>query len=259
MWKWWNIAEVKPTTNTEEEKTMRMKNRSMETNGNDDIFYLCKNGEAEAIVQRYIEEGRPKGGASAVRFYELCEGLFNMNWNYKKYWIDKDRNSEGILTREDLFQSTMCLVLEKLEEYDQSKPFSYWFYGICNRACRKEFQYVKKQSSVLSLNEFVNYNDEDDCELIDILPSENSDFTNLSILISLSRERLGKLNVNYRNAFILKVIYGYDTKEIAQMLHVSVSTVNNWVHRGKDKLKKFNCAETPENDHENVQEEEKVL
>lgn len=236
---------------------MRKEKRNMETTDTNATSYLCTDTSAEDIVRKFIEVGRPEEGPSADRFYELCKHLFDVNWKHQKFWVNDGKKGEGILTKNDLFQSTMYSVLAKLETYDQEESFANWYYTICNRACRKEFNQIKQHSSVLSLNVPIMNNEEDDRELMDTLQDGDFDFTQGIIVGSWLEEVLGELKDNYRAAVILKIILDYDTKEIAQMYHVKESTVNNWIHRGKERLRVLVCKDDPGFDYESEHKEER--
>jgi RNA polymerase sigma-70 factor, ECF subfamily len=53
------------------------------------------------------------------------------------------------------------------------------------------------------------------------------------------RAAMRTLPAHYRSALVLRVLEGLSYREIAQMLEVPVSTVETWIHRGRQRMKQL--------------------
>jgi RNA polymerase sigma-70 factor (ECF subfamily) len=53
------------------------------------------------------------------------------------------------------------------------------------------------------------------------------------------RAAMRKLPADYRSALVLRVLEGLSYREIARLLEVPVSTVETWIHRGRQRMKQM--------------------
>ena len=93
---------------------------------------------------------------------------------------------------------------------------------------------IEKSPHTMNKRKYNIYNS----DIIDLL--NNNSFCNQKIkLIYADPPYTNRLPDTYRTALYLHYYEGYSFKEIAKMLHLSVSAVSMRISRGRDQLKEF--------------------
>jgi len=160
----------------------------------------------------------------------ICETLVRVN-----------RFELGDWTIEDLAGEVMVKVISNLEKYDNAYSFNTWYSQICKNTFFKHYNTYKK----VNLNEISAVKDEDDAEvsIFDTISSgldiEDSFVKSQSIAWNELMGAIEDLNTNYKMAIQMCYIKGFSVKRAADEMGVAESTVNNWLARGRKKLKEF--------------------
>lgn len=109
---------------------------------------------------------------------------------------------------EDISQEVFMSVYKNLNKFREESNIYTWIYRI---AINKTYDFFKKKKNELEINE----------EVLLIADEFNSD-TNI-----LLQEKLNLISEKEREIIILKDIYGYKLKEIADMKNMNLSTVKS--------------------------------
>lgn len=115
------------------------------------------------------------------------------------------KNSEDA---EDIAQEVFMSAYKNLKNFRSDSNIYTWIYKI---AINKTYDFFKKKKVNLELNEVI----------LDI--EDGVDLNNNLML----KEQLEKLPENERELVILKDIYGYKLKEIAEMKNINLSTIKS--------------------------------
>jgi len=114
----------------------------------------------------------------------------------------------------DLIQDTYMKVIERISSYSNNS-FNSWIYTIAKNTA---LDYLKRKK-------------EEYIEDPDILSSSSNNNPYLRYAISL-------LNEDEKDVFLMKVLCGYTTKKIAQILSLNIYMVNSLYYQAKEKLKR---------------------
>lgn len=135
-------------------------------------------------------------------FDEIFEEYFDRIY-YKVLGVVK--NPEDA---EDISQEVFMSVYKNLKNFRSESNIYTWIYKI---AINKIYDFFRKRKIELDINE-------------EILMLEDS--TNIETPIFLE-EKLGLISSKEREIVILKDIYGYKLKEIAEMKNINISTIKS--------------------------------
>ena len=129
---------------------------------------------------------------------------------YKTAWIYL-RDEQDIA---DALQNTILSCYENIQRLREPKYFKTWLIRILINNC---YDIRKKREDFAPLEEYE--------------PPAAEDSYNLEL-----KEALTALDEIYRIPMLLYYRYGWKTKEIAGLLHVSTSTIQTRLARGREKL-----------------------
>ena len=135
-------------------------------------------------------------------FDEIFEQYFDKVY-YKVLGIVK--NSDDA---EDISQEVFISVYKSLKKFKGESNIYTWIYRI---AINKTYDFLKKNKTMLEINE-------------EILSLEYNVDMNTNMILT---EKLKKISMQEREFVILKDIYGYKLKEIAEMKDMNLSTVKS--------------------------------
>lgn len=131
---------------------------------------------------------------------------------------------------QDLVQEVFIKAYTKIQSYNSDLPFSPWIYRIAHNEFINAIKKRKTESlSFLDLDTFLPF----------LISSRETDteFKEKELKSALDT-CLNKLDVKYREPLLLYYYEEMDYKEIAEVLHIPVSTVGVRLNRGKQMLKK---------------------
>lgn len=137
---------------------------------------------------------------------------------------------------EDLVQDGNLMILQCIEDYDESKGAQFLGYV----KLRLKYMYLLKHRTKrhLSLNEPA---EDGEIEIIDILVSENKGVLDLVLEKEMSirlRKAIEGLTSRQREIIICYYIGGRTLEEVSEMLGISYRTVVNTKARAMEKLKR---------------------
>ncbi|MBN1338140.1 MAG: sigma-70 family RNA polymerase sigma factor [Bacteroidales bacterium] len=131
----------------------------------------------------------------------------------------------------DLAQETFIKAYNKIWLFKTDKKFFPWLYAIGINLARDYLRRKKPENySLDDDNKNANFDKHQSAYVHD--PADNLDMQKLF-------QALARLPLDYREAIILRYREDLSTKEIAEILHLSVSGVKMRVHRGLDKLREL--------------------
>ena len=156
-------------------------------------------------------------------FEELYTLIYKDLYKYAYYMLG---NKEDAV---DLVSDTVCDAYKGIKGLKENKLFKVWIIKILSNKCKiKRKEYVDKYLSFdeeylyNESNHTVNNNSDDlldACERVDI------------------RKALQNVSVEEREIVILSAVYGYNSKEIGQMLNKKSGTIRSKLNRTLEKLK----------------------
>lgn len=167
-----------------------------------DIISRCLSGDMEAF-EMLVNKYQP--------------GLLSLAWH-----ILGDKEEARDITQEAFIQS-----YKNLDRFDREKSFKNWITAIAYRRCLDR---IKKQK--VRFRHFRSARFED-CVY------ENSHRKDRLEDSDIFQAHLSKLNYKERMSLSLKINHGYSSKEIAEVLNSSESTVRVYLFNAKNKLKKL--------------------
>ncbi len=135
-------------------------------------------------------------------------------------------------TIDDLFQETMLVAWQKLNEYDRTRPFGPWLRGIASKLVMVYFRKVKSDIMIFE-SETLEYLDRQ-LELI----SENPGDTWNEKISALSH-CIETLSDHYRQAIHLRYFEHNSILQIASVSNTAVETIKKRLQRARAQL--FNC------------------
>lgn len=148
---------------------------------------------------------------------------------YNKYIEQALRTAMAITKNKshaaDAVQETFIRVYNNIGTFDESKPFSPWFYKILVNECNR---LLSKNSRTLLISNFFESG-------LDSSKDDNYKFQEYENLYR-AIENLKDIN---RIPIILKYLKGFTEEEISQILDLNINTVKSRLFKGRQKLKKY--------------------
>ncbi len=169
---------------------------------NDDALVSeCLQGDEDAF-RLLVERHRS-------RLYALATGILQ----------DSDMASDAV-------QDAFLKAYGALSEYRGRGLFGAWIRKILVNQC---LSLLRQRHSYLSLEDL-------DGEMVspERTPEECAVAESEADVI---RRAMGRLPAHYRAALVLRVVEGLSYREIAQLLGVPESTVETWIHRGRQRMR----------------------
>ncbi|RYD69286.1 MAG: RNA polymerase sigma factor [Sphingobacteriales bacterium] len=150
-------------------------------------------------------------------FIHLLEPVKDQLWRYVKNMLRHKENAE------DVYNQTILIAFEKLENLKNEAAFLYFLFGITRRIVR---QHERKQRLFEVFSRKHTYVEAD--------TSVNAEAAfDLEILYKL----LDKLSLKEREAIVMFEISGFSIKEIQELQNDSHSAVKSRLSRAREKLK----------------------
>lgn len=144
----------------------------------------------------------------------------------KRFFFDGD---EG----KDLVQDVFIKAYVNIKSFDATRRFSPWIYRIAHNEFVNNIKKRQKKRENVSIFDF-------DTLVPHLIAKETADdkFNKAEIKRTLDRS-LNKLNAKYREPLALYYLEDMDYREIADILHIPISTVGVRLQRGRIMLKKI--------------------
>ena len=129
---------------------------------------------------------------------------------------------------EDLFQETWCKVIDKIYQYDESKPFQPWLFTICINTYRNAYKKARKTPvASFSSNEEMEWaiNNTIDSQLAF---DEDHD---------LIKQIIDSLDEKHRIVVVLHYFSDYSIEQLASIIGVPQGTVKSRLHKARKIIK----------------------
>lgn len=123
--------------------------------------------------------------------------------------------SDGLAA--DAVQDAFLRVYRNIGRFDPAKPFEPWFYRILLNECRRALRWRKRLVPVESM------------------PEQTAPQDDHRALY----EAIGTLELTLREPLVLRYLMGYQDREAAEILGVSLTTAKGRVKRAREKLRVF--------------------
>lgn len=124
----------------------------------------------------------------------------------------------------DAAQDTLVKVLRKLDQYDSSRPFSTWVFGIARNTCIDEFRRRKRRAW------------EEPGDIVDPNPTPLQEVAAAKRAERLE-QALEQLSPMYREVLLLYHFEHLKYVEISETLDIPIGTVMNRIFRARRKLR----------------------
>lgn len=180
---------------------------------------ISERNDEEVVVQ--VQKGDIESFRILVERYEP-----KMTRYAKRFFFDGD---EG----KDLVQEVFIKAYVNIQSFDASRRFSPWIYRIAHNEFVNNIKKRQKERENVSIFDF-------DVLFPHLVAKEAADdgFNKAEVKGMLDRS-LNKLNAKYREPLVLYYFEDMDYREIADILHIPISTVGVRLQRGRAMLKKI--------------------
>jgi RNA polymerase sigma-70 factor (ECF subfamily) len=138
-----------------------------------------------------------------------------------RYFIN--RLLENSKAKEDVFQETWLIVIEKIHTLKEPDAFSTWLYRIARNYV---YQELKKSKKLIELQEDI--------------PAPADEENNISFSDDVARIHrcLEKLHPLHREVLMLRFLHGMSYEKISQVINCKLGTVKSRISYAKSALKK---------------------
>ncbi len=144
----------------------------------------------------------------------------------KRFFFDGD---EG----KDLVQEVFIKAYVNIRSFDASRRFSPWIYRIAHNEFVNNIKRRQKERENVSIFDF-------DVLIPHLIAKESADDgVNKAEVKRMLEGSLSKLNAKYKEPLVLYYFEDMDYREIADILHIPISTVGVRLQRGRAMLKKI--------------------
>lgn len=137
---------------------------------------------------------------------------------------------------EEALQDAFTTVFRKIDGFKGESSFSSWFYRVTVNACLMKIR-KRRQNRCIFFDDI-----EPHVNITSLLQASDSVSSDHSMFIAQLRlalqEAIQELPEEYRSVFILRDIDGLSSKEVAQLLQLSVSAVKSRLHRSRLALRR---------------------
>ena len=124
---------------------------------------------------------------------------------------------------EDAVSDAVLLAFQNIRQLKKPASFKSWLFSILLNCCRTK---QKEKATMLRTDELSSHEN---------VPALHSDFNENAAL----KAALGKLDESDREIFLLSVLFGYSSKEIAAMLDMKAGSVRSRLSRTKTKMREM--------------------
>ena len=120
---------------------------------------------------------------------------------------------------EDAVSEAVLLAFQKIRNLEKAEAYKSWMFTILLNCCRKQLREKKAQ--------------------LCLVPTEDVDVAAATVDLSENaalKNALARLEDEERELFLLSVLFGYNSKELAELMRTKPSTVRSKLFRTKGKL-----------------------
>jgi RNA polymerase sigma-70 factor (ECF subfamily) len=152
--------------------------------------------------------------------------------DFNRYITENEKNLTRLCIKlcrnhsdaEDLYQETWCKVVDKIHQYDKSKPFQPWLFTVCINTYRNAYKKARKMPiAQFNSNEEMEY-------AINNAVNPKSAFDEEHDLI---KQVIDSLDEKHRTAVILHYFGDYSIEQLASIIGVPQGTVKSRLHKAR--------------------------
>jgi RNA polymerase sigma-70 factor, ECF subfamily len=183
---------------------------------------------------------------------ELIEGVLSRDRNAIKYLVGQYqekviRTTFGFLRNmedaEDLSQEVFLEVIRALPSFRRSSSLSTWIYRI---TVNKSLNHMRKNMWRKIFSGLTLHGDHEKTLPVPDIPVSGTDGHEGRELKKILDKAIDSLSENQRIAFVLHKYEDFSYKQIAEIMNVSLSSVESLIHRAKSNLQKRLIVDFPE-------------
>ena len=125
---------------------------------------------------------------------------------------------------EDLYQETWCRVVEKIHQYDETKPFQPWLFAICVNSYRNAYKRAKRMPvAVFDSSEEMGWAINNTA---DNKPMFNEEY-------DLIKQIIDDLDEKHRIVIVLHYFSDYSVEQLASIIGIPQGTVKSRLHKAR--------------------------
>ena len=195
------------------------------------MYYMARGGlikHMPELSERNDEEVAAQVQKGDIESFRILVERYEpkMTRYAKRFFFDGD---EG----KDLVQEVFIKAYVNIQSFDASRRFSPWIYRIAHNEFVNNIKKRQKERDNVSIFDF-------DLLFPHLIAKETADdgFNKAEVKQMLERS-LNTLNAKYKEPLVLYYFEDMDYREIADILHIPVSTVGVRLQRGRAMLKKI--------------------
>ena len=176
---------------------------------------------------------------------KLINGVINGDAEYFEElmtrYTDKVFNLAMRLTRskedaEEVMQDVFVTIYRKLPSFEGKSSFSSWLYRITVNAGLMKLR-KRRQDRTIAMDDVITHFEKDHFGADKIVEGTDS-YTLRQQLNTKLEEAIGKLPSEYRSVFVLRDVDGLTSKEVGEILDISIPAVKSRLHRARLMLRK---------------------
>ena len=138
----------------------------------------------------------------------------------------------------DLAQDVFVEVFRSISKFRGDAKLSTWIYRIATNKSLNWVRDNKKHRAVRSIERFFNGEKEKSLEVEDLQSRDGYDQLNTSYEAQKIQEAIDELPENQKIAFVLNKVDDLSYKRVAEIMDISLSSVESLIHRARKKLQK---------------------
>ncbi|TCN27459.1 RNA polymerase sigma factor [Mesobacillus foraminis] len=131
---------------------------------------------------------------------------------------------------EDIVQDTFLKAIKKADTIKENEKVGAWLAVIARRTAIDFLRKEKNKPCMLIETEHLDWLGKETNQNVE--EEVEAEFLTAEI-----NEAIGKLSINYHDVMLLKMRYGFNDQEIADILELNFSTVKTRIFRARQKLK----------------------
>lgn len=171
--------------------------------------------------------------SDSSELFEFCIEFCYEHIRYHNYNMIKE-------DQEDFVQNILLTIFKYINTYDKNKAaFTTWLGTIINHSYYSYYKQIKNKPDIISYEITDSEKNEINClDYIASVRSAEDEYFDQYISCEIY-DSLSMLRNEYKNAIMMKDLFGFSSKTIAKYLHTTETNINVWRIRGKEKLKKI--------------------
>jgi len=164
-------------------------------------------------------------------FEKLMEKYQDRVWRLARGITRSDSDAEDVL------QDVFLTVFRKLKSFEGRSSFSSWLYRIAANASYMKIR-SRKGTQAYAPEDIAPLVDKDEADAKSEWANDPEEVLGSKEAVGVITEAIDMLPREYRAVLVLRDIEGFDNKEVADMLGLTVPAIKSRLHRGRIFLRK---------------------